>query len=162
MKAAKDVAAPEGLDKIDAKILRLLQADGRISNLKLAETIHLSPTAVLERVKRLTRDGFILGYEAKLNPNKLGAGMMVFIQVVLDRTTPDVFNAFRAAVQVRPEILECHMVAGGFDYLIKTRVADMAAYRELVGSVIWTLPGVRETHTYAVMEEVKNTTALPL
>jgi Lrp/AsnC family transcriptional regulator, leucine-responsive regulatory protein len=159
----KAVAAiPDGLDKIDVKILRLLQSDGRISNLKLAESIHLSPTAVLERVKRLTRDGFILGYEARLNPDKLGAGMMVFIQVVLDRTTPDVFNAFKAAVQVRPEILECHMVAGGFDYLIKTRVADMAAYRELVGSVVWTLPGVRETHTYAVMEEVKNTTALPL
>ncbi len=162
MKAAALAAPPEGLDKIDMKILRLLQADGRTTNLKLAEAIHLSPTAVLERVKRLTRDGFILGYEARLNPKKLGAGLMVFIQVVLDRTTPDVFNAFRAAVQVRPEILECHMVAGGFDYLIKTRVADMAAYRELVGSVIWTLPGVRETHTYAVMEEVKNTTALPL
>ena len=162
MKAAAVAASPEGLDKIDTKILRLLQADGRMSNLKLAETIHLSPTAVLERVKRLTRDGFILGYEAKLNPDKLGAGLMVFIQVVLDRTTPDVFNTFKAAVQVRPEILECHMVAGGFDYLIKTRVADMAAYRALVGSVIWTLPGVRETHTYAVMEEVKNTTALPL
>ena len=162
MNAASDVAPPNGLDKIDTKILRLLQADGRMSNLKLAESIHLSPTAVLERVKRLTRDGYILGYEARLNPNKLAAGLMVFIQVVLDRTTPDVFNAFKAAVQVRPEILECHKVAGGFDYLIKTRVADMAAYRELVGAVIWTLPGVRETHTYAVMEEVKNTTALPL
>src|SRR6218665_2492655 len=104
------------LDKTDARILRVLQADGPISNPKLAETVHLSPTAVLERVKRLTRDGYILGYEARLNPKKLGAGMMVFIQVVLDRTTPDVFNAFRAAVEVRPEILECHMVAGGFDY----------------------------------------------
>src|SRR5512139_3332293 len=113
-----------GLDRIDTRILRVLQKDGRISNLKLAEEVHLSPTAVLERVKRLTRDGYILGYEARLNPRKLGAGMMVFIQVVLDRTTPDVFNAFKAAVQVRPEILECHMVAGGFDYLIKTRVAD--------------------------------------
>jgi Lrp/AsnC family transcriptional regulator, leucine-responsive regulatory protein len=154
-------ATPEGLDKTDTRILRLLQSDGRISNLKLAEAVHLSPTAVLERVKRLTRDGYILGYEARLNPRKLGAGMMVFIQVVLDRTTPDVFNAFKAAVQTRPEILECHMVAGGFDYLIKTRVADMDAYRALVGSVVWTLPGVRETHTYAVMEEVKNTSALP-
>ena len=151
-----------GIDKIDAKILRVLQRDGRISNLKLAEEVHLSPTAVLERVKRLTRENYILGYEARLNPDKLGAGMMVFIEVVLDRTTPDVMNAFKAAVQVRPEILECHLVAGGFDCLIKTRVADMGAYRELIGSVIWALPGVRETHTYAVMEEVKNTTALAL
>ena len=124
--------------------------------------MHLSPTAVLERVKRLTRDGYILGYEARLNPDKLGAGMLVFIEVVLDRTTPDVMNAFKAAVQVRPEILECHLVAGGFDYLIKTRVANMAAYREFVGTVVWALPGVRETRTYAVMEEVKNTTALAL
>ena len=152
----------KGLDKIDRKILRVLQEDGRIANLKLAETVHLSPTAVLERVKRLTRDGYILGYEARLNPRKLGAAMMVFIEVVLDRTTPDIMNSFKAAVQARPEILECHLVAGGFDYLIKTRVADMQAYRELIGTVVWSLPGVRETHTYAVMEEVKNTSLLPI
>ena len=157
-----DHTARNTLDKIDAKILRVLQKDGRISNLKLAEDVHLSPTAVLERVKRLSRDGYILGYEARLNPDKLGAGMMVFIEVVLDRTTHDAMNSFKAAVQVRPEILECHLVAGGFDYLIKTRVANMHAYREFVGSVIWSLPGVRETRTYAVMEEVKNTTMLPI
>ena len=151
-----------GIDKIDAKILRVLQRDGRISNLKLAEEVHLSPTAVLERVKRLTRDRFILGYEARLNPDKLGAGLMVFVEILLDRTVHDVMDAFKAAVQVRSEILECHLVAGGFDYLLKTRVANMAAYREFIGSVIWTLPGVRETRTYAVMEEVKNTTALAI
>jgi Lrp/AsnC family leucine-responsive transcriptional regulator len=151
-----------GIDKIDARILRVLQKDGRISNLKLAETVHLSPTAVLERVKRLTREGYILGYEARLNPVKLGAGMLVFVEVLLDRTAPDVMDTFRAAVQARPEILECHLVAGGFDYLIKTRVADMGAYREMIASVIWSLPGVRETRTYTVMEEVKNTTVLPL
>jgi Lrp/AsnC family leucine-responsive transcriptional regulator len=159
--STEDPSSPT-LDRIDARILRVLQADGRISNLKLAESVHLSPTAVLERVKRLTRDGFILGYEAKLNPDKLGAGLLVFIEVVLDRTTHDAMSLFKAAVQVRPEILECHLVAGGFDYLIKTRVANMQAYREFVGSVIWALPGVRETRTYAMMEEVKNTTALPI
>ena len=153
---------PYPLDAIDRRILRELQADGRITNLKLAEAVHLSPTAVLERVKRLTRDGVILGYEARLNPAKLGAGLMVFIEVLLDRTVHDVMDSFKAAVQVRPEILECHLVAGGFDYLLKTRVADMAAYRELVGAVIWALPGVRETRTYAVMEEVKNTTTLAI
>ena len=154
--------APYPLDTIDRRILRELQADGRITNLKLAEAVHLSPTAVLERVKRLTRDGVILGYEARLNPALLDAGLMVFIEVLLDRTVHDVMDSFKAAVQVRPEILECHLVAGGFDYLLKTRVADMAAYREFVGSVIWTLPGVRETRTYAVMEEVKNTTTLAI
>lgn len=150
------------IDKIDARILRVLQADGRISNLKLAEAVHLSPTAVLERVKRLTRDGYILGYEARLNPAKLGAAMLVFIEVLLDRTVQDVMDNFKAAVQARPEILECHLVAGGFDYLLKTRMADMAAYRSFAGTVLWQLPGVRETRTYAVMEEVKNTTHLKL
>jgi Lrp/AsnC family leucine-responsive transcriptional regulator len=160
--ADDDALRIHNLDKIDIRILRVLQKDGRISNLKLAEEVHLSPTAVLERVKRLTRDGFILGYEARLNPDKLGAGMLVFIEVVLDRTTHDAMDTFKAAVQVRAEIQECHLVAGGFDYLIKTRVANMQAYRELVGSVIWALPGVRETRTYAVMEEVKNTALLPI
>jgi Lrp/AsnC family transcriptional regulator, leucine-responsive regulatory protein len=150
------------LDTIDRRILRELQADGRITNLKLAEAVHLSPTAVLERVKRLARDGVILGYEARLDPAKLGAGLMVFIEVLLDRTLPDVLDQFRAAVQARPEILECHLVAGGFDYLLKTRVADMTAYRAFLGSAIWSLPGVRETRTYAVMEEVKSTTRLPV
>ncbi len=151
-----------GLDKIDRRILRVLQVDGRISNLKLAEAVHLSPTAVLERVRRLTREGYILGYEARLDPALLGAGLLVFVEVLLDRTVHDVMDNFKAAVQVRPEILEAHLVAGGFDYLLKTRVADMRAYREFIGSVIWTLPGVRETRTYAVMEEVKHTTLLPL
>ncbi len=150
------------LDRIDLKILQALQEDGRLPNLKLAEVVTLSPTAVLARVQRLTRDGYILGYEARLNPLKLGAGLMVFVEVLLDKTTPNVFDAFKAAVQVRAEIMECHMVAGGFDYLLKTRLADMTAYREFAGSVLWQLPGVRETRTYAVMEEVKSTTHLKL
>ncbi|MDP1687172.1 Lrp/AsnC ligand binding domain-containing protein [Hydrogenophaga sp.] len=154
--------SPAQPDRIDLKILKLLQADGRLTNLKLAEAVALSPTAVLARTQRLQRDGFILGYEARLNPLKLGRGMMVFVEVLLDRTTPNVFNEFKAAVQVRDEIMECHMVAGGFDYLLKTRMADMAAYREFAGSVLWQLPGVRETRTYAVMEEVKNSSQLPL
>ena len=153
---------PARLDRIDRRILQALQQDGRVTNLKLAEQVALSPTAVLARVQRLTREGYILGYEARLNPAKLGASMMVFIEILLDRTVQDVMDNFKAAVQARPEILECHLVAGGFDYLLKTRVSDMSAYRELIGQVIWTLPGVRETRTYAVMEEVKNTTALPI
>ena len=152
--------AEPDLDRIDRKILSILQDDGRIANLKLAEAVALSPTAVLARVQRLTRDGFILGYEARLNPLKLGAGMLVFVEVLLDRTTPNVFDQFKAAVQVHPEIMECHMVAGGFDYLLKTRSADMNAYRVFAGNVLWQLPGVRETRTYAVMEEVKHSNHL--
>jgi Lrp/AsnC family leucine-responsive transcriptional regulator len=154
--------ASHELDRIDLRILDALQRDGRQANLKLAEAVGLSPTAVLARVQRLTREGYILGYEARLNPLKLGNAMMVFVEVVLDRTTPNVFEQFSAAVQVRDEIMECHMVAGGFDYLLKTRMNDMAAYREFAGTVLWQLPGVRETRTYAVMEEVKNSTHLKL
>ena len=156
------VAPPASLDRIDLRILALLQADGRLSNLKLADAVSLSPTATLARVQRLTRDGFILGYEARLDPVRLGAGMLVFVEVLLDRTTPNVFDEFKAAVQVRPEIMECHMVAGGFDYLLKTRSADMNAYRRFAGDVLWRLPGVRETRTYAVMEDVKRDAPLPL
>ena len=153
--------APD-IDRIDRRILDVLQRDGRISNLKLAEAVALSPTAVLARVQRLTREGYILGYEARLNPLKLGAGMLVFVEVLLDRTSANVFEQFKAAVQVRAEIMECHLVAGGFDYLLKIRCADMNAYRQFSGDVLWQLPGVRETRTYGVMEEVKNSTALAL
>lgn len=156
------MATPEELDRTDRRILQALQDDGRITNQKLAERVSLSPTAVLARVQRLTRSGYILGYEARLNPQLLGAGLLVFVEVLLDRTTPNVFEAFKAAVQVHPEVLECHMVAGGFDYLLKTRVADMDAYRRFAGSVLWRLPGVRETRTYAVMEEVKSSAKLHL
>ena len=152
----------DDLDRLDLRILQALQQDGRTTNLKLAETVALSPTAVLARVQRLTRDGFILGYEARLNPIKLGAGMLVFVEVLLDRTTLNVFDQFKAAVQVHPEIMECHLVAGGFDYLLKTRAADMNAYRVFAGNVLWQLPGVRETRTYAVMEEVKHSSHLHL
>lgn len=150
------------LDRIDRRILQALQADARLSNLKLAEQVGLSPTAVLARVHRLVRDGVIQGFEARLDPARLGRGLLVFVEVLLDRTTPHVFEQFKAAVQVHEDILECHMVAGGFDYLLKTRFADMAAYRTFAGTVLWQLPGVRETRTYAVMEEVKHTSRLPV
>jgi Lrp/AsnC family leucine-responsive transcriptional regulator len=151
-----------GVDRTDRRILDVLQRDGRTSNLKLAEQVGLSPTAVLARVQRLVREDYILGYEARLNPRKLGAGMLVFVEVLLDRTNANVFEQFKAAVEVRPEVLECHLVAGGFDYLLKIRTADMDSYRRFSGEVLWLLPGVRETRTYAVMEEVKNSTALAL
>lgn len=155
-------AADSPLDRTDRRILALLQQDGRISNVKLAEAVHLSPTATLERVRRLTEQGYILGYRARLDPHKLGAGMLVFVEIILDRTTENILEQFRAAVRDQPEIMECHLVAGGFDYLLKLRVADMEDYRRVAGRVLWRLPGVRETRTYAVMEEVKNSPDLHL
>ncbi len=150
------------LDRIDVEILDLLQRDGRMANTRIAEAVSLSPTAVLARVQRLTRERYILGYEARLNPRKLHAGLLVFVQVLLDRSGLNVFDEFKAAVHVHPEIMECHMVAGGFDYLLKTRHDDMDGYREFAGRVLWELPGVRETRTFAVMEEVKESMRLDL
>lgn len=150
------------LDKISKKILSELQNDGRISNVELATRVNLSPAACLERVRKLHESGYIMGYTAQLNPQLLDVSLLVFIEVVLDRTTPEVFDEFKRSVQTIPEVQECHMVAGGFDYLIKARVKDMNEYREFLGKTLLQLKGVRETHTYAVMEEVKHSTKLPI
>ncbi len=152
----------KGIDTIDRKILRTLQRDGRLSNIELADRVNLSPTATAERVKRLTREGFILGYSARLDPQRIALGLLVFVEVKLDRTTPDLFDEFATAVRRSPEVIECHMVAGGFDYLVKARVSDMSAYRRFLADAILSMPGVRETHTYAVMEEVKGDGMLPI
>ncbi|WP_062227265.1 Lrp/AsnC ligand binding domain-containing protein [Aureimonas frigidaquae] len=150
------------LDRTDRRILKALQADGRMTNSDLAAQIGLAPSSLGERLKRLQKDGYILGFGARLDPQRLGFGLLVFVEVILDTTTPDVFERFAKAARRTPEILECHMVAGGFDYLIKTRLPDMAAYRRFLGEIVLALPGVRETRTYAVMEEVKNDGLLPL
>lgn len=121
----------KNLDSLDRRILRELQKDGRLSNTELSERISLSQTATTERVKRLTRDGYILGYTARLSPKKLDRAMLVFVEIKLDRTTPDVFATFAAATRRNPDVMECHMVAGGFDYLIDLpplAVVDMPGY----------------------------------
>ncbi|HEX7689112.1 MAG TPA: Lrp/AsnC ligand binding domain-containing protein [Burkholderiaceae bacterium] len=139
-------------DKIDNRILHVLQRDGRISNLKLAEQVNLSPSAVLERVKRLKREGWILGYQARLSREKLGMEVVAFVEVQLERMSSELMERFEAAVRERPAILECHMIAGTFDYLLKVLVPDMHACRELVESEIAKLPGVREARTHAGVE----------
>lgn len=150
------------IDRIDRRILSVLQADGRLAAVELADRIGLSPTSTGERLKRLQKDGYITGFGARLDPHRLGLGLLVFVEVLLDKTTPDVFDRFAQAVRRAPAVLECHMVAGGFDYLIKARVADMRAYRRFLGEVLLGMPGVRETRTYAVMEEVKSESLLPI
>lgn len=152
----------ENIDAVDRRLLKALQEDGRISNAELARRCNLSPAACFERVRRLREKKIITGYAALIDPAKVGRGLMIFVEVLLDRTTGDMFEAFAEAVRRQPEVLECHMVAGGFDYLIKARVGDMDAYRAFLGDVLVRMPGVRETRTYAVLEEVKATTALPL
>ena len=150
------------LDDTDRRLLKTLQDDGRITNADLAKSCHLSPAACHDRVRRLRERGVITGYAAVLDPAKVERALLIFVEVRLEHTTRADFDAFAEAVERVPEILECHMVAGGFDYLVKARVKDMQAYRAFLGDVIVALPGVRETRTYAVLEEIKHTSALPL
>lgn len=150
------------LDQIDLDILAALQADGRTTNVALARQVGLSATPCLERVKSLEAGGFIKGYSANLSPAALGLGLTVFVQIAIDSTSQRVFEEFRASVLAIPEIQECHMVAGGYDYLLKVRVPDMAAYRNFLGAVLSGIPGIRETHSYPVMEEVKDSPAIAL
>ena len=152
----------DNLDKIDRSILRALQKDGRLANVELARRVGLSATPCLERVKRLESKGYIRGYAAVLAPEKLDAGLLVFVEIRLSRTSPDVFKDFKRAVVDLPQVLECHLVSGDFDYLVKARVADMLAYRELLGETLLTLPGVSGSRTYVVMEEVKETSIIEI
>ncbi|GIU25221.1 MULTISPECIES: leucine-responsive transcriptional regulator Lrp [unclassified Shewanella] len=145
------------LDRIDRNILNELQIDGRISNVELSKRVGLSPTPCLERVKRLEKQGYIKGYTALVNPHYLGASLLVFVEITLNRDTAEVFDKFNKAVQLLDDIQECHLVSGDFDYLLKTRVSDMSAYRRLLGETLLKLPAVSDTRTYVVMEEVKQT-----
>ncbi len=148
------------LDRIDRAILRELQADGRLANIELSRRVGLSATPCLERVRGLEKAGYIKSYEAVLAPAKLQAALLVFVEIRLNHTSPDVFKDFKKAVIELPQVLECHLVSGDFDYLVKARVADMVAYRTLLGETLLTLPGVSGSRAYVVMEEVKESRTL--
>ena len=152
----------QNLDRIDIKILDLLQQDGKISNIKLAESVNLSATAALARVQKLTSEGYILGFEAKLNPNLLGASFVVFVEILLDKTTPNALDDFSYAVMDYPEIVACHMISGGFDFLIKIRCQNMEDFRRIAGQILWRLPGLKETRSYPVMEVIKDSSQIKL
>ena len=150
------------LDRIDRNILNELQKDGRISNVELSKRVGLSPTPCLERVRRLERQGYIEGYAAILNPHYLDASLLVFVEINLAYKSGDIFEEFRRAVLKLPQVLECHLVSGDFDYLIKARISEMASYRKLLGDILLKLPHVRESKSYIVMEELKETLQLPV
>ena len=150
------------LDRADRAILRLLQADGRMPVSLLSERVGLSPNATATRLRRLLAEGTISGVHARVAPEAVGLTLLAFVEVKLERTDGDVFAAFARAALAADAIEECHMVAGGFDYLLRTRHRDMAAYRRFLSDVLLTLPGVRETHTYTVMEAVKEAGPLDL
>jgi Lrp/AsnC family transcriptional regulator, leucine-responsive regulatory protein len=154
---AGSLGADRELDRVDRRLLERLQQDGRIAVSQLAREVNLTVTPTLERVRRLEANGYIEGYFARLNPGKLGLGLLAYVEVSLDRTTPDAFDRFKQVALAHDEVMECHMVAGGFDYLLKIRVTDMESYRRFLGDRLASVRGVQQTHTYFVMEEVKST-----
>jgi Lrp/AsnC family leucine-responsive transcriptional regulator len=151
-----------GLDRTDRRILSTLQRNGRIANVDLAREVNLTPTPCLERVKRLEKEGFITSYVALLDPVKANAALCAYIEVQLTSTTTEAISQFNQQMINLDEVLECQMVAGGFDYLIKIRVADMQHYQRFLGEKLSAIQGISQTHTYVVIEDVKSQTALQI
>lgn len=147
---------PADLDRYDLKILDILSGEARISMTELAQRVGLSKTPVLARVKRLETEGIITGYRAQLSAVRLGLDHVAFIELRLSDTREAALKAFNAAVRKLPEVEECHMIAGGFDYLLKVRSRDIRDYRRVLGDGISRLPHVASSSTYVVMEAVKD------
>ena len=149
-------------DRIDFKILSELQTNGRLSIVELSRRINLTKTPCSERVKQLEQAGIIQRYQAVLDPVTLEANHIAFVQVLLTNTTAADLERFNQAIKAIPEVLSCHMVAGNFDYILKVHTRDITHYREILGNKISVLPGVMQTHTFVVMENVKDETTLPI
>ena len=145
------------LDKYDQNILKALQDDGRLSFTELGKRVGLTTTPCIDRVRKLERAGYIKGYSAQLSASMLDRGLVVFVQIRLDRTSKRSFEDFRRAVQKVSSVQECYLVTGGFDFLVKARIKDMAAYRNLLEEELLNLPGVKESTSIATMEIIKET-----
>lgn len=154
-------SSAEEFDRTDLKILRALQSEGRLSNADLAERVNVSAATCHRRTQRLFDEGYITGVRAEIAPAAVGLGALVMVGVVLDRSTPESFAAFEGSVMAMKEVLDCNLVAGDFDYLLKIRVRDMADFNKLHGQKLIALPGVRQTRTFFVMKEVKENARLP-
>lgn len=152
----------QGLDRIDRQILGILQEQGRISNVDLARRVNLSTTPCAERVRRLERDGVITGYKARVDPEKIGLSICIFLEVKLDHTTPSAFERFREAVANLTEVSECYMIAGEFDYLLKLLVSDVAVHRRFMNESLPKLPDVQQTRSYVVVDQLKHQETLPI
>lgn len=150
------------LDRADRKILDELQRDGRLTMTELAARIGLSTSPCAERVRRLERAGVILGYHARVNPEALGRPLLVFVELTLSSKSADVFEKMRRELLAEPRVLECHLVSGPFDYLVKARLSAMREYRDLLGQILRKVPVPAQSNSYVVMEEIKEGLALPI
>jgi Lrp/AsnC family leucine-responsive transcriptional regulator len=160
-KPQTDYSKDRTLDKIDLSILDNLQKNSRISNVDLAKLVNLSASPCLDRVRRLESEGYIEKYGAKLNASKLKFGLTAYLELSLDKSTSELFASFAIEVQKIRQIAECDMVAGGFDYLLKIRISDMAEYRAVLNEIV-DIKGVAQNRTYIVIEKIKVDQGLPL
>ena len=154
--------AQSSLDAVDRAILSLLQDDGRLANVDLADAVNLSPSACLRRVRRLEEEGFINQYVALIDPSKVGMGTNVFVEITLSSQAEDALDAFEAAVTARPEIMSCHLMAGDFDYLLRVVIDDVADYEALHRTHLAQLPGVARLVSSFALRPVCDRTAYPL
>lgn len=156
----------EALDKLDRHILRCLQGDGRATYEQIADTVGLSPSAVLRRVKRLEEGGVVDRYVALLRPEAVGLGLIAYVNVRLEKHVESAkrnpMDQFRASVQAWPEVVECMALTGEMDFLLRLVVADMAAYSRFMMDTLLRHPSVQDCKTSFVMDRVKSTTALPI
>jgi Lrp/AsnC family transcriptional regulator, leucine-responsive regulatory protein len=150
------------LDAIDRKILGVLQRNARIPNTELADEVGLTPAPCLRRVKRLEELGFVAQYTALLDQKKLGLGLTVFVTVTMDRQTKSTYDDFTARMRARPEILECYLILGERDFLLKIVVADLEAYQRFYLEQLTRAPGVRNINSIIAVSEEKRTTVLPV
>jgi Lrp/AsnC family leucine-responsive transcriptional regulator len=150
----KEPSSAAALDRVGRRLLRLLQSNGRLSNTELAKKVNVSPATCHRRTRQLFEDGYVRAVRAMVAPERVERGALVVVGVVLDRSTPESFGAFEAAIRKLPFILDCHLVAGDFDYFLKIRVRDIADFNRLHGEQLIALPGVRQTRTFFVMKEV--------
>ncbi len=150
------------MDRIDRKILDELQRDGRLSITELAQRVGLSTSPCSERVRRLERDQVILGYHARVDPEALGRGLLVFVELTLSSKSSQVFEAVRQALLLEPRVIECHLISGSFDYLVKARLSAMREYRDLLGQILRQIPVPAQSNSYVVMEEIKEGQPLPV
>ncbi|HQQ70354.1 MAG TPA: winged helix-turn-helix transcriptional regulator [Alicycliphilus sp.] len=150
------------LDAIDRRILDLLQRDGRLTMTELGERVGLSTSPCSQRVKRLETQGVITGYHARVNPAALGRSLLVFVEITLAQKSEQIFKKVRDELQNMPEVLECHLISGSFDYLVKARLSGMSEYRSLLGSILQQMPVPAQSNSYVVMEEVKESFVVPM
>ncbi|MBN8557706.1 MAG: AsnC family transcriptional regulator [Proteobacteria bacterium] len=150
------------LDRIDRAILEELQRDGRLPITELAQRVGLSTSPCSERVRRLEREKVILGYHARVDPEALGRGLLVFVELTLSSKSSQTFEAVRQALLLEPRVIECHLISGSFDYLVKARLSAMREYRDLLGQILRQIPVPAQSNSYVVMEEIKEGLALPV